>query len=251
MACWQSANALYRKGELADAVAEARSLYEACSEMGDDKVSGFSLDVWSRASGGQLPVEIVQRELQKERNDVWATTLVLLAEAVRHFRENELHEAIRFLMQAHAVCRKNGMNAWVSPVVTWLATVHRLQLRTSTSFGPDGRRQLVQSAHRAARQALSVARTFQTDLPHALRECGLMAALQGQARQARKNLDESLKVAERQGARFEHAQTLLARGQVGKQYGWPEAQQDLTTARQALQSLGADFALDYQILFPE
>jgi two-component system sensor kinase len=85
---------------------------------------------------------------------------------------------------------------------------------------------------------------LQNDLPHALRESGLVAALQGQVRKARQYLDESLAVAERQGARFEHAQTLLARGQLGAQHDWPEAQQDLTSARQALRSLGADFALD-------
>ena len=72
----------------------------------------------------------------------------------------------------------------------------------------------------------------------------LIAALQGQVQKARQYLDESLAVAERQGARFEHAQSLLARGQVGQQHSWPEAQQDVTSARQALHALGADFSLD-------
>ena len=85
---------------------------------------------------------------------------------------------------------------------------------------------------------------FQTDLPHALRECGLIAALQGQVQKARRYLDESLAIAERQGARFEHAQSLLARGQVGQQHSWPEAPQDVTSARQALHALGANFSLD-------
>ena len=177
MAWFQRANALYRKGDLTDAVAEAKSLYEACNEMGDDKVSAFTLYVWSLASGGQLPVEIVHRELQKERNDIWATTLVLLAEAVRRVRRDELKEAVLVLMQAHAVCRKNGMNAWVSPVLPWLATVHRLQWQRSTGLVPNDLRQLLQNARRAARKALPVARTFQTDLPHALRESGLLADL--------------------------------------------------------------------------
>jgi two-component system sensor kinase len=103
---------------------------------------------------------------------------------------------------------------------------------------------LLKRAAKTAHQALRTARTFQNDLPHALRECGLIAALQGQIRQAREHLDESLAVAERQKARFEHAQTLLARGQIGQPNGWPDAQQDLATARQALHTLGADFALD-------
>ena len=239
------ANSLYRKGDLSQAIAEAKRLYEAASEMGDDKVSGFILDVWSRASGGQLPADIVQREMQKERHDVQATAQVLLAEAVRLIGQGELAKAVQILTKAREVCREVGMmNAWVSPVLPWLATTHRLQWQRSTDLVPQVRRQLLLSARRAARQALSVARKFQTDLPHALRECGLIAALQGKAHKARQFLDESLVVAERQGVRFEHAQSLLTRGQVGQQHGWPEAQQDLITARQALRSLGADFALD-------
>jgi tetratricopeptide (TPR) repeat protein len=244
MAWWQSANALYRKGELAAAIAESRRLYEACVEMGDDKVSGFSVDVWSRASGGRLPADIVQREMQKERNDVWATTLVLLAEAVRRVGQDELDDAVKVLTQAHDVCRSGGMNAWVGPVLPWLATTYRLQWHRSTDLDPHRRRQLLDSARQSARQALAFARKFQTDLPHALREAGLIAALQGQVRQAREYLDESLAVAQRQGARFEYAQTLLARGRLGQQHGWPEAQQDLATARQSLRDLGGDFALD-------
>jgi tetratricopeptide (TPR) repeat protein len=244
MAWWQSANAFYRKGDLARAIAEVRRLYDACTEMGDDKVSGFSLDVWSRASGGRLPADIVQREMQKKRNDVWATALVLLAEGVRRVGQDKLDEAVEVLTQAHEVCRDCGMNAWVSPILPWLATVHRLQCQRSTDLIPQRRRKLLRNARRATRRALAVARKFQTDLPHALRECGLIAELRGHAPMARKYLDESLAVAERQGARFEHAQTLLARGQVGERHGWPEAQQDLTTARQAIRALGGDFTLD-------
>ncbi len=78
----------------------------------------------------------------------------------------------------------------------------------------------------------------------ALREFGLITALQGNVPASRKCLDESLAVAERQGARFEYAQTLLARGRIGQQHDWPQAQQDLTTAEQSLRSLGADFVLE-------
>ena len=91
---------------------------------------------------------------------------------------------------------------------------------------------------------MAVARKFKTDLPHALRECGLIAAERGDTRTARKFLDESLAVAESQGARFEYAQTLLARGHVGQRHKWLDAEQDIATAQESLRCLGADFLLD-------
>ncbi len=241
MARWSSANSVYRKGELPRAITEARQLYEVCTEMGDDKVSAFILDIWSRASGGRLPADIVRREMQKQRNDVQATAQILLAEAVRLVEQDELAEAVKVLTRARDVCREVGMmNAWVSPVLPWLATVRRRQWQRSTGL-PEHRHQLLKNARRAARHALTVARKFQTDLPHALREAGLVAATN---RTARQHLDESLAVAERQGARLEHAQTLLARGRIGMELDWPGSAEDVATARQALRSLGADFALD-------
>ncbi len=253
MARWQSANSVFRKGDLERATTEARQLYAAASEMGDEKVSGFSIETWSRATGGRLPADICRREMQKKRNDVQATAQVLLAEAVRLVGQGELDEAVLILNQARQVCREVGMmNAWVSPVLPWLATTHRLQWERSTDLVPHRRRELLRSARRAARQALAVARKFQTDLPHALREAGLIAAMQGSVNRARQYLDESLAVAERQGARFEHAQTLLARARIGMEVGWPGAQEEAVTARQALSSLGADFALDEkQVTQPE
>ena len=139
MAWWQSANATFRKGELARAITEAQRLYDACCEMGDDKVSGFALDVWSRASGGRVPAEVTQREMKKKRNDVWATVLVLVAEAVRRVGQNELDGAVEVLTQAYNACRSGGMNAWVGPILPWLATTYRLQWERSNDLVPDRR----------------------------------------------------------------------------------------------------------------
>src|SRR5262249_8567549 len=108
-----------------------------------------------------------------------------------------------------------------------------------------GRRaELLARARAAARGGLAVARRFQNDLPHALREVGLLAAMQGRHRRARRCLDQSLAVSERQGARLESAQTRLMRGRLGLELNWPGAQEDLAHARQALRDMRADFLLD-------
>src|SRR5262249_54593416 len=51
--------------------------------------------------------------------------------------------------------------------------------------------------------------------------------------------DEGLAVAERQGAIHEHAQTLLARGQVGRELGWSNADADVAEATEILTALEA------------
>src|SRR5262249_17299775 len=109
---------------------------------------------------------------------------------------------------------------------------------------PQRRQELLRRAGRACDRAVRVSRTFRNDLPHALREAGLVAAMRGDVRRARACLDESLADARQQGAKFEHAPTQLAWGRGGMDLGWPNAQGEAEAARQALRALGADFALD-------
>ena len=246
IARYSIANSIYRRGDLRRAVSEAKRLYQAASEIGDDKVSGFILDVWSRATGGRLPAEVVRRELQKERHDVQATAQVLLAEAVRLLGQDELDEAEKTLIQAREVCRKVGMqNAWVSPVFPWLTTTLRMQWQTSIDLDPRHRRKLLHRAYQTSRQALAMARKFETDLPHALREAGLVAAMRGSFVKANKYFGQSLDVAQAQGAEFERAQTLLARGNLGRKLAWPGAEEEAAAARQAIIAMGGDFALPH------
>src|SRR6202011_3316525 len=118
-------------------------------------------------------------------------------------------------------------NAWVSPLFPWLATALREQAEQTAGRTPGRRQALLRHARRAARRAARVARKFQNELPHALRENGLLAAIHGRTGRARRCFRDSLAAAERQGARYEHAQTLIARGQVGLELGWAGAAEDV------------------------
>jgi two-component system sensor kinase len=168
----------------------------------------------------------------------------MLAEGVRLFRLDRVEEAAALIEQGHQLAERAGVtNHGVYPLLPWLGSTLRRQAEMTSHWTPDRRQMLLKRARKVAKKALRVARTFQNDLPHALREAGLIAALQGAIGPARKYLDESLAVAERQGARFEHAQTLLARGRIGLDAGWPGAEEEIATARSALRSLGGAFVL--------
>jgi serine/threonine protein kinase/tetratricopeptide (TPR) repeat protein len=238
---YHASNCNYRLGNLSDAVAESRRIHQSGLELGDIQATGICLDVWAPASGGKVPMEVLQTELQRQRADIQVTVQVMFAEGVRLLMLNRPEEAAAVFEKAHQRAENAGLfSAWTVPHRSWLATALR---RQAEKCDPTDRLPLLKRAKKVARRALRVARTFQNDLPHALRESGLIAAMQGNTRQARAYLDESLEVADRQKARFEHAQTLLARGRVGLKAGWPGAQEEIDAAQQALHSLGADFVL--------
>jgi signal transduction histidine kinase/DNA-binding response OmpR family regulator/tetratricopeptide (TPR) repeat protein len=234
----------YRLGDLSAAAAEAQHIYQSGLDIGDIQASGIAFDLLVRATG-HVSAEALQTELQHERYDVQGTAQVKLAEGVRLFMLDRTEEAADFLHQALQEVEKTDVkNAWTFPLRTWLASALRRQAEKTSNLALQRRKTLLKRARKVAKKAVKIARTFPTELPHALREAGLVAALEGAVERARQHLDESLAVAQRQGARFEYAQTLLARGRVGREVGWRDAEQDAATAREALLSLGADFALN-------
>ena len=243
MARYQIAASLYRLGDLRGAVQEARRVHQAGVDLGDAQAAGDSLDVWARASRGRIPAEVVRAELDRPREDVQVTAEVMLAEGVRLLLGGKRpDQAAAILGHAQRLVQKAGIrNAWISSLLPWLATALRRDAERTIDVTPDRRLDLLRRARRAARQAVRLARSFQNDLPHALRERALLEAARGRTRRARRLLDESLEVADRQGARYEHAQTRLARGQVGREVGWPEAEDDLASAGEALAVFEASF----------
>ncbi len=87
------------------------------------------------------------------------------------------------------------------------------------------------------RAALRFSRAYRDNLPHALREAGLLAAIQGLPERVRDLLNRSMAVAGEQKAQHELAQSLLARGKVGELQGWSGASEDLRRARDLLSGL--------------
>jgi signal transduction histidine kinase/CheY-like chemotaxis protein/tetratricopeptide (TPR) repeat protein len=247
IARYHIANTLYRMGNLEAAVAEAERIHRAGLEIGDVQASGISFDVWVRASGGKVSSEALKTELDRPREDAQGSAQVMLAEGVRLYMLDRFEEAAAVFEEGYRNADEAGVvNSWVYPLRCWQASALRCQAEMASPLAARERIALLSRAARAARQSLRVARTFQNDLPHALRECGLIAVMQGSVERGRRYLDESLAVAERQEARFEHAQSLLARGRVGMEVDWPGAAEDVVAARQALNVLGAEFVLGEQ-----
>ena len=240
MARFQIAASLYHLGDLAGGVAEAQRIHQSGLDLGDAQASGISLDVWARAALGRVPAEIIQAEVVRSTGDVQRIAQVLLAQGVHLIYAGKTAEAVEVLTQAQRQVTRAGIkNAWVSPVLPWLATALRKLAEEVSNRTPHRRGELLRQALGVARQGVSVTRRFQNDRPHALREYALVLAMTGKHAQARTCFEKSLAVAERHGALHEHAQTLLARGEVGVELGWAGAADDVAEAQQTLRRLDA------------
>ncbi|HEV3354646.1 MAG TPA: EAL domain-containing protein [Acidimicrobiales bacterium] len=235
---WHMAFARYRLGELDRAVEQCRRLYVDAMEIGDQAAAGISLSGWSRASDGQVPADLVATHLGGSHDDAHTATEVHVAEAVRRLADNRYADAVAVLETARGIVRRAGLRQeYVAPVLPWLATALRMQAEHLPVYAPRHRDRLLRRAARVAAQAGRISRSYRNNLPHALRERGLVAAQRGRARRARRCLDRSLAVAADQGARYEQALTLRARGEVGALYGWPDAPTDRSAGEQQLDTM--------------
>ncbi|MDP1849063.1 MAG: EAL domain-containing protein [Solirubrobacteraceae bacterium] len=235
---WHVALALYRLGRMEEAVTAAQAVHRAGIELGDVQASGISLGAWAKASGGAVPADLLEAELARPADDVHARVEVLQAQALRLIRDERIDEAVAVLEDADAYLRRSGLRQeYVAPLRPWLATALRLQVEHASALAPAPRRRLLRAARRAARRAVRLARSYRNLLPHALRVAGLLAAMSGRRRRAARLLDRSLTIALEQGARHEHALTLVARGRMGAADGAPGADDDLATGTRMLAEL--------------
>src|SRR5262249_26916800 len=221
---WNIALALYRKGELKGAVDTARAVHRAAVELGDRQAAGIALGVWAKASGGRVPGELVDAALAQPAEDLHAYAEVMQAHALRLLRERRFADAVEALVKADRRVIAAGLKQeYVAPIVPWLSTALRLELESTPAVAHARRAFLLRRARQTARRALRIARESPNTLPHALRELGLLAAIDGHDARAAERLRRSADVAARQGARYERALTVAAQGRVGASAGWPGA----------------------------
>jgi signal transduction histidine kinase/tetratricopeptide (TPR) repeat protein len=242
---WHIAFSLYRLGDLPGAADMARTVYQSGVALGDAQARGIALGGWSKASGGRVPRDLVDAELDRPTHDVHTSAEVLQAQALRLLAEGDHADAAAVLDRALRLVRAAGVRQeYVAPIKPWLATALRMQAEAIPAVLPERRRELLRHARRAARRALRGARPYRNNLPHALREAGLIAAMSGHSGRAQRLLDRSLAAATRMQMRHEHAQTTVARAGIGLERGWPVDAAELATATAALAEPEVDASTD-------
>ena len=228
---YQLSAALYRLGRLREAVEEAQITHQSGLKYGDEQASGIILDVWSRATDGEIPEDVMALEMSRVRPDAQGTAQTMLGEGVRVLATGTPKQAAEVFHSAFTLASKAGVcNAYVAPNLTWYVTALRRQAQEVSPFHPWSNHDLIRKAFRVCRKAVRMARRFPNCLPHVLRERGLLLAMQELHQAALVSLQESLKVAKEQQAAYEVEQTQLAIAQVRLAMGIPEAQREIEQA---------------------
>jgi signal transduction histidine kinase/ActR/RegA family two-component response regulator len=238
IARYQIAASLYRLGDRSAALEEVRRNHRSGIAAGDEQASGIILEVWARATDGDVPRQLLEMELQRQRPDTQGRAQVLFAQAICLMREGDPVRAARTVEDAIQHVRRDGMwNAYTLPLMVWAVSIARELAEKSGDLTPRRRERLLWRAQALARRARWYAPLCRNDQPRLLRESALIAAMCGQPRRAKRLLDRALRMASQHGARLEYAWTLQARGRLGRELGWAWTANDAAEARRLLDEL--------------
>jgi two-component system sensor kinase len=229
---------MYHLGDLEAAYRQSRKAYEIGIETGDYSAVCISLLFWIPNNPKTIPPGVIQVELERHRDDpltiagaVYARGLELL------LCEDQPREAAEVLQESLDQASRLGLrNVCLFSAATWKATALRTVAERQQEDAA-ARSRALRDALVAVRAALKITKKYRACRPHALRERGLIAVLEGKEDQARRYFEESLQAAEAHQARYDHAQTLLARGQAGIKFGWPNAAAQAAQAQAVVDSL--------------
>ncbi|MCD0458247.1 hybrid sensor histidine kinase/response regulator [Roseiconus lacunae] len=232
---YQYAASLYRQGHLTEALEHAKTNYRSAVRRSDFQGTGNIVDVWARASLGNIPQDVLQIEVGRDVDDAQRECHVKLAHAVFHYYRDNYTEAAKSLGEAVKTAEAASVfNAYTSPCFAWHVSALRRKIETQPAKIATIRRRELRELRSAARKALRISRKFTNELPHALREMGAVCALTGRVRSAQSYLCQSLIVARNQGARLEEIQTTLMYAELAAETNWQVDEQELHAAREAM-----------------
>ena len=225
-------------GRLDEAVAEARAVFNSAARVGDSRTLCASW-LWARATQGDFPFEELRGCCPCRPDDVMSTVHGIMAEGLWHRFHGRTQESLAAFERAAAAVKKTlCINSHMIVVMPMLAGALRMRADAMESAAPRQANKLRRRGLRLAKRAAWITRVFPAAYPLALRELGLSLAARGRLRPALRAAEKSCRVAERQNAKYEYAQSLLVRGKLACALGLPDGAALVEDAQAQLESLG-------------
>ncbi|MEM6691765.1 MAG: ATP-binding protein [Planctomycetota bacterium] len=221
IARYQYAGALLGQGKFAEAIEQCKLVYDSADENGDQQATGNIIELWARASRGQVPQSIIEIEMNRDVRDAQRSCQVFLAAAVCDYYRGDFHRALTRCERAVNEARVASIkNAYVSPSYAWRGTIIRRVLEHSGHRNRKYRRSMLKRLKKATWQALRFAKSFPNELPHALRERAAFMQMTGRSHRALRLFRQSLEAAKRLSMPIEHAETLYLMQSLSEDNPW-------------------------------
>ncbi|MEO6605456.1 MAG: protein kinase [Aeromicrobium sp.] len=151
---WNLALCLHRKGDLRQAAAIAKGVYESAVAIGDQTSAGVGLSVWTRAACGDVDPSLITTELDRESMDASTTAELRLAAGIAAHSVGDLAGAVAHLDAAADTIRASGLRQeYAAPVACWRATAARLIAEQGSPHDPAGYKKSLRRASRAVASA--------------------------------------------------------------------------------------------------
>ncbi|WP_339907218.1 serine/threonine-protein kinase PknK [Symmachiella dynata] len=225
----------FRCGQLKEAIRIARSTFEAANQHSQHRLAQSALAIWVRATDGNLPFCELHQNTDEAIENYTATIQMLTAKAIWHLFHRRTEEAVLNAEEAVTMIRRQwNLNQETVGAIPIFARVLREHANVVSDDAPRYAQKLEKRALKVARRAVRFTSFLRLEYPFALREMSLSLAAQHKIRKAWSFAKKSCEVAKEQDARYEHAQSVLVCGQLGKQLGRPEAQGQIKAAETAL-----------------
>lgn len=210
---------LYRMGDLHSAAKEAQDLLRSCVRHEDNYIGPLALSIFAQSCLGQVPFDELVGSVRVAPGNRLGQTMLFMAEGQWHTAHKRTDKALSMFEQAWDVCRANlYLTPYNMSVVSDLASALRRHAETLEAEHSDSGTVRLRW-QRMARAANRLSWFLPPERPHALRELSLAYAHRGRLKNALKLVTKSCQIAEQQHSQYQHAQSLLVKGQFEKKLG--------------------------------
>ena len=238
MAKCNVAYGLYRAGNLPQAAQLAERSYFEALEIHDTTSASSCLSLWSKASGGNIPINEAER-LRTMFPETACHPIVEVGQAAALYwaAQGDLKQATEILEESWGRVKQRFLQEYIIAVLPWLVTMRRLRIERSEN-GAARNRDLRRAVWLAQQARLSIP-FFGNNGPQIYRELALLSLLDSKPIKAGRYLDLSIQAAQKRHARYEYAQSLYALHRIERSLGLAQSEATREKALQLLTKLNA------------
>ena len=218
-------------GDFARAQRIARKGFATAVKYGQNRLATGFLIAWLKSTDRCFPLERMLATFEQDHDDLFYSSCLKAQIASWHLKNGNMEKSIE--EASDAVRTAFAYYPFHSGASSAFAVYAHALRELATTNDPNDKRGYRQAIN-AAKQAVRFTRKSNMNLPYSLRELALNYMMAGKLSKARRHIGESCNVAEKQGARYEYAQSLLVLGQVGEKLSKPEAGQQIEEAENQL-----------------